>query len=233
MIRKRRSPFIRDTYLAYLIKGARLTEPDGFPIIEDWMVTDIIPEELFQWDRRRDITNPSNSGISFYCQDVGFTGVLSNPKNYVDILKKYQVVIGPDASPYTDMPLVVQKSQIFLNLSITYYWATEGIPIIPNIRVGDMRTMNSLDAYPKHTLIAIGTNGFIKSKENRTFFAEQVKIIVQKLEPTGILVYGKDCNDIFKYPRQLGMPIYQYDSYTMKENAKEKKEKLEVLKHEG
>ena len=80
----------------------------------------------------------------------------------------------------------------------------------------------SLEAHPKHTLIAIGTHGFVKSLDNRAIFAEQVQKIVEELEPTGICVYGSDTDDIFGYARLKGIPIYQYDSYTMKENAKDR-----------
>ena len=124
------------------------------------------------------------------------------------------------------MPLVVQKSQIFLNLACTYYYGSKGIKIIPNVRLGDNRTLSSLEAYPKRTLIAIGTHGFTKLLENRHVFAEQVNKIVDELEPAGICVYGPASDEIFEYAKSKGIPIYQYDSYTMKENAKDKKRKL-------
>lgn len=50
--------------------------------------------------------------------------------------------------------------------------------------------------------------------------------VVDTLEPTGIIVYGPASDEIFGYARLKGIPIYQYDSYTMKEN---KKDKLRML----
>ena len=232
MLRKRKSPYLRDVYLAYLIDGARRTETDGFPIIEEWMVATEPPKEIIQWDRRCDVANPSNTGMSFYCQDPGFQPILNNPRNYVDKLKQYQCVVGLDASPYDNMPLVVQKSQIYLNLACTYYYGLQGIKIIPNVRLGDNRTLSSLEAYPRHTLIAIGTHGFTKILDNRYIFIEQVKKIVDELEPSGICVYGPATDEIFGYAKLKGIPIYQYDSYTMKENAKDKKRKLSEANHE-
>ena len=226
MLRKRKSPYLRDVYLAYLIDGARRTETDGFPIIEEWMVATEPPKEIIQWDRRCDVQNPSNVGMSFYCNDAGFQPILNNPQEYTEKLRKYGLVIGVDASPYDNMPLWVQKSQIGLNLGITYYYGSKGIKIIPNVRLGDNRTMSSLEAYPHHTLIAVGTNGFVKRTDNRYVFAEQVQKIVDVLEPNGICVYGSIPDEIFAYARLKGIPIYQYDSYTMKENAKYKKSKL-------
>lgn len=234
MLRKSKSPYLRDVYLAYLIDGARRTETDGFPIIEEWMVVTEPPKEIIQWDRRCDVEISSKVGMSFYCNDVGFQPILNNPQAYTEKLRRYGLIVGVDASPYDNMPLWVQKSQIGLNLGITYYYGSKGIKIIPNVRLGDNRTLSSLEAYPHHTLIAIGTNGFIKRTDNRNIFAEQVQRIVDTLEPTGICVYGPTPDEIFAYVRLKGIPIYQYDSYTMKENAKDKKRKLsEDSKDEG
>ena len=233
MLKKSKSPYLRDVYLAYLIDGARRTETDGFPIIEEWMVATQPPTEIIQWDRRADVEEPSITAISFYCSDPAFQPILANPKRYTEKLKKYGLVIGLDASPYDNMPLWVQKSQIGLNLGTTYYYGSQGIKIIPNVRLGDNRTLSSLEAYPKGTLIALGTNGFTHKLSVRYKFAEQVQIIVDTLNPSGICVYGPIPDDIFSYVRLKGIPIYQYDSYTMKENAKDKNKNLsEVIQNE-
>lgn len=231
MLHKSKKPYIRDVYLAYLINGARRTETDEFPIIEEWMAATEPPKEIIQWDRRGDVKNPSNTAICFYCCDPGFQPILGNPKRYVDKLKQYNCVIGLDASPYDNMPLVVQKSQIYLNLAITYYYGSLGMKVIPNVRLGDNRTFTSLEAYPKHTLIAIGTHGFTRRLDNRYIFEEQVRKVIEVLEPSGICVYGPASDEIFGFANLKGIPIYQYDSYTMKENKKDKLRKLSEVNH--
>lgn len=232
MVKKPKTPYIRDVYLAYLIDGARRTETDGFPIIEKWMVATEPPKEIIQWDRRCDVTNPSDTGMSFYCNDPTFQPILGNPCAYTSRFRNYGLLVGTDASPYENMPLWVQKSQIGLNLGITYYYGSQGIKIIPNVRLGDNRTLSSLEAYPHHTLIAVGTNGFTHNLSVRYKFAEQIQIIVDTLEPSGICVYGPTPDEIFNYVRLKGIPIYQYDSYTMKENAKDKLRKLSEAKED-
>lgn len=222
MLRKSKTPYIRDVYLAYLIDGARRTETDEFPTIEEWMVATEPPKEIIQWDRRCDVVDPKTTAMCFYCSDPGFTPILGNPKAYVEKLKQYQMVVGVDASPYDNMPIVVQKSQIYLNLAITYYFGMQGIKIIPNVRLGDNRTISSLEAYPKHTLIAIGTHGFTKRLENRSIFIEQIQKVIDTLEPSGICVYGPASDELFGFARLKGIPVYQYDSYTMKENKKDR-----------
>ena len=226
MIRKSKTPYVRDVYLAYLIAGARRTKTDEYPIIEEWMVATEPPNEMIQWDRRRDVVDPSTTGMNFYCCDPGFQPILGNPKMYAEKLRPYQCIVGLDASPYDNMPLWVQKSQIGLNLGITYYYGKLGHKVIPNVRLGDNRTLTSLEAYPKHTLIAIGTHGFTHRLDNRYVFTNQIKIVIDELEPSGICVYGPASDELFGYAKEKGIPIYQYDSYTMKENAKDKERRL-------
>lgn len=234
MLRKPKTPYLRDVYLAYLVEDARRTEPDGFPIIEAWMVAKKPPKELVQWDRRRDVVDPASTGICFYCSDPAFQPILGNPKAYTEKLRKYGLVVGLDASPYDNMPLAVQKSQIYLNLATTFYYGKQGIEVVPNLRLGSAATMSSLDAYPRHTLIAIGTHGFTHRKANRAIFIEQVKAAVDRLEPSGIIVYGPASDELFGCAKSKGIPVYQYDSYTMKENAKDKAKRLsEVETDEG
>ncbi len=232
MVRKPKKPCIRDVFQAELIKGAKRTKPDGYPIIEKWMIPTLPPKELYQWDRRRDVIAPEDSGMSFYCNDSGFIPILNNPQGYVEKLRKYYCVIGIDPSPYDNMPLVVQKSQIFNNLAITYYYGSQGLKIIPNVRLGNNETIGALSAYPKGTLIAIGTHGFTHKLENRKIFKEQISIVVEELQPSGIIVYGPASEYVFESAIKAGIPIYQYDSYTMKQNAKDRLEK-EDKNHEG
>lgn len=227
MFKKPKTPFLRDVNLAYTIRGARRTLTDEYPIIERWMIAEQPPKEMVQWDRRRDVIDKSITAINFYCQDYTFNGLLGNPRLYVDKLRDYCCVIGVDASPYDNMPIVVQKSQIFLNLGITWYFGSLGILVIPNVRIGDDRTFTSLEAYPKHTLIAIGTNGFTHKLSNRYKFADQVMRVINELEPSGICVYGPASGELFNYALLKGIPIYQYDSFMMKRNRLIHKKKEE------
>lgn len=221
--------YVRTLFLSYLVEGARRTIPDGYPIIEKWMVAAEPPKEVLQWDCRYEVTNPKITGMSFYCRDEKFTPILNNPCKYVEKLSKYACVIGLDASPYDNMPLSVQKSQIYVNLSTTYYYGAQGLKVIPNVRLGNDETISMLDAIPKECLIAVGTNGFVWNIENRKRFRDQISIVVDALRPTGIIVYGPAYDYVFQSAIDVGIPIYQYDSHTMKRNAvnraKIKKEK--------
>lgn len=211
-------PYLRDVYLAFLIKGARFTK-EGYPIIEKWMVATEIPDDIYQWDRRSQSLNEKDCAMSFYCNDQYFQNVISNPDKYFDVFSKYKMIIGMDASPFDNMQKIPQISQVFVNLAFTYYLGRKGIKIVPNVRLGTNVTYSSLKAYPKGTLISIGTNGFVKDKRNRKIFKEQVTLIVKILNPSGILIYGLK-KDIFEYAELNKIPLYQFDSYIIKRRRK-------------
>ncbi len=213
------NPYVRDVFLSHLVSGAKRTEPDGYPIIENWMIAKEPPNEIYQWDCRNEVKNPAVTGMSFYCRDEKLTPVLNHPHRYIEKLSVYKCVIGMDASPYDNMPLVVQKSQIYTNLAITYFFGKQGLKMIPNVRLGNDDTIGMLDAIPHHCLIAVGTNGFIRNLKNRKIYKEQMDIIVDTLHPTGILIYGQDYEEVFGSANKANIPLFQYDSHTMKRNA--------------
>ena len=220
--RKNKNKLNKDIFYSYLIEDARRTIPDGYPIIEDWMVSKELPKHIVQWDQKSTTEDKKEACLSFYCKDDNFTPVLNNPEKYVTSLKEYHSVIGMDASPYDKMPLVVQKNQIYINLALTYYYGKQGIKIFPNVRVGNNDTLNSLDAYPKNTFIAVGTNGFMHNKVNRLLFANQMKVVIDVLRPIGIIVYGPIYDIVFEEAIKKGIPVYPYDSFMMKRNEERK-----------
>lgn len=89
MLHKSKNPYIRDVYLAYLIKGAKRTEFDEYPVLEKWMVSNKPPKEIIQWNRRQDVKIPENTTMCFYCDDYALNPILNNPKAYIEKLRSY------------------------------------------------------------------------------------------------------------------------------------------------
>ena len=223
---KSKVPYLRDVYLAYLIDGAERTERYGYSIIPPEFCYDKVPGDVAQWNQRSQVQDPASTGMSFYCKDEWFQPILSNPKAYVDKLRPYECVIGMDCSPFDNMPAWIADHQIGLNLAVTYYFGKCGLKVIPNVRIANTPgSEESLLAYPKHVLIAIGTNGFARELANRDIFMNQVSKVAETLEPIGIIVYGPAADDIFVTPRFMGIPIYPFKSFMQKRNSSRKKKK--------
>lgn len=222
---KSKVPYLRDVYLAYLIDGAPRAEGEGYPVIPPEFCFEGFPGAVAQWDQRSQVKDPEHTAMSFYCKDECFQPVLSDPQAYVDKLRKYQCVIGMDCSPFDNMPLVVQRHQIWLNLAITYYYGSQGIKVIPNVRIGGDATLDSLASYPKHAVIAIGTNGFVKSRENRQEFMLQTSKAIEELEPAGVVAYGPAESETFLAATLRGIPVREYESFMHARNASRRQKK--------
>jgi len=129
--------------------------------------------------------------ICFFSPDKSFERVRRNPKRYLSFFKRTAGIIGFDYSIHSDMPVIKQKTQMNDNLSLTYYYGSNGIPVIPNLRCGiDDLLPEFLSALPKRSVVAVGTHGFIKTKHERYNWFCFLETIINEIEPTDVVVYG-------------------------------------------
>ena len=151
--------------------------------------------------------------ISFYSPDETFERVRRTPKRYLSFFQRTAGLIGPDFSIHSDMPLIKQKSQINDNLSLTYYYGSQGIPIIPNLRCGtDELLPEFLAAIPCHRLVAIGTHGFVHQKHEQCEWYCFIESFCEKLKPAGIIVYGTLRNKMFEELKN-SYPFFFYEPW--------------------
>ena len=133
----------------------------------------------------------SHTFVGFYSPDKSFERVRRNPERYVDFFRKTAGIIGPDFSIHSDMPVIKQKSQMNDNLSLTYFFGSQGIPVIPNLRAGiDELEPEFFSAIPQSTYVAVGTHGFIKEKQEQFEWYCFLEKVINELHPKGIVVYG-------------------------------------------
>ena len=85
--------------------------------------------------------------------------------------------------------------------------------VIPNIRYGDKRTYRiCCDGISKGGVIAVGSHGTLKNKEDRRIFAEGLSVVVNRIQPKVIVVYGFVPDDIFAQYKDQGIEIIHFDS---------------------
>lgn len=190
---------VKDSFQAFLVEGARFTNHEEYPIIRDEMVSNVIPKRIMPFNKaicyRGDLRD---TFICTYSPDETFERIRRYPKRYLSFFRRTAGLIGFDFSIHTDMPLIKQKAQINDNLSLSYYYGNNGIPIIPNIRCGiDELLPEFLSALPKHTLIAVGTHGFCKETHQKCEWYCFLETVIKELQPSGIIVYGSLYGKIF------------------------------------
>lgn len=190
---------VEDSFQAFLVEGANFTDLEEYPKIENWMIPEVPPKKIMPFDKALNFQGDlSDVYVCTYARDCTFERVRRNPKKYLHFFKRCAGLIGFDFSIHSDMPIIKQKSQMNDNLSLSFYFGREGVKIIPNIRYGaDELADEFLSAIPKHSLIAIGTHGFIKEIPQKAEWYCFLEKVLKDLEPLGIIVYGKLSGKVF------------------------------------
>ena len=183
---------VEDAFQASLVGGASFTKEEEYPIIPGDYVSIDLPERIMPFNKALNYRGDlSHVFICFYAPDKTFERVRQHPERYVDFFKKTAGIIGPDFSIHSDMPVIKQKTQMNDNLSLTYYYGSQGIPIIPNLRAGiDELESEFFSAIPHDSLVAIGTHGFIKEKQEQYEWYCFLEKVIAELHPSAIVVYG-------------------------------------------
>lgn len=208
----------KDTFKTFLVENASFDGSLEIPIIKK---ESSIPNELIPFSKCIS-SKDHNCWIHFYEDDVMFERIWNNPEKYLNILKRYNGVISPDFSLYRDFPLVMQQWNTYRNRAIGSWLQQNGIKVIPNLRFGDKRTYSFCClGIEKGSVIAVGTHGTIKNKEDKAIFVEGLEFAINKIRPSAIIVYGSAPKDVFeKYSSDI--KIYQFDSDFFKSRKGEK-----------
>ena len=181
-----------DSFSAYLVKNARFTNQEEYPIINESMIATAIPKKIMPFSKALNYCGDlSDTFICFYAPDATFERVRRTPKRYLSFFKRSAGIIGFDYSIHSDMPVIKQKSQMYDNLSLTYYYGSNGIPVIPNLRCGiDELLPEFMEAIPKRKIVAVGTHGFCKELQEKCEWYCFIENVINVLEPSKIIVYG-------------------------------------------
>ncbi|MCF0109130.1 MAG: DUF4417 domain-containing protein [Erysipelotrichaceae bacterium] len=202
-----------DGFFPELFESNGITEFEGYdqyPVIKRENEV-IIPARLVPYSKMS--SNLSKDVfVHFYEFDVNFLGIRRTINNRMEDFKKCGGVITPDFSIYRDRPLIVQKMNTFLNRMIGAILQNNGVYVVVNIRAGDERTYQfCCKGAPKHSIIAVGAVSAMKKKEEIEVFAKGLNFIIQTLEPTDIIVYGK-LPDSIKNKYNTTVRFHEYES---------------------
>lgn len=220
----RENRIVDDSFQSFLVCDAKFTDNEEYPILPLEFVSKQIPVDIMPFNKA--ITYRGDLSKTFICTfspDKSFERVRRNPKRYVDFFKRTAGIIGFDFSIHSDMQVIKQKAQINDNLSLTYYYAKEGIPVIPNLRCGiDELLPEFLEAIPKHAIVAVGTHGFIKETQEKYEWYCFIETIINELQPSTIVVYGSLNSHIFDNLKEQCSFVF-FDSWIDKKRKGELK----------
>ena len=211
---KNKDGIVLDLFQAYLVEGASFTANEEYPILKKSMSPSFPPKKIMPFSTAITFQGDlSDCYVYFYSPDETFERIRRNPRSYLNFFKRCGGIIGFDFSVHSDMPLVKQKSQLNDNLSLSFFFAKNGVPLIPNCRGGsDCLNDEYLEAFPKHSYIALGVHGFVKRKEQKHEWRVWILTLIQKLEPKGFIVIGHLPQDIINDYKDV-VEFHIYDSF--------------------
>ena len=169
------------------------TNKYGIPDIkkDEFEVKELIP---YRVDSNR------NGTAHFFLDDYRFERCWRNPDSQIEELKKYDGVLSPDFSMYTNYPQAMQIWQVYRNRWCTCYWQSLGIKVIPTISWSDEQSFKyCFLGVQKGSTVAIGTVGVLNDEYAKTLFIQGFKEMLKQLEPKEILIYGNKLTELEGY----------------------------------
>ncbi|MDR2939720.1 MAG: DUF4417 domain-containing protein [Clostridiales bacterium] len=201
-----------DVFKSNLVKDAYFSRALEFPLLSK---TEFKPERAIPFDKALKVTD-YNQWVHFYIHDYCFERIWNNPKQYLEMLKKFAGVITPDFSIYRELPLVMQMWNTYRNRAIGYWLQSNGVNIIPNVRWGDERTYDfAFEGIAQGGTVAISTNGCIQKKIDRDYFIDGLAEMVKILKPDTIVNYSYTPDHVFTRYKEQGIEIVQIENYAL------------------
>lgn len=211
MSKPKRKAIIDDGMNPELVFGADFDGYFGIPLIRK-PDKFIIPSDIVPFTKRNR-ADSNNVAIGFYEMDTEFADVLISPEDYIEEFCKHPLVtpesvksiLSPDCSLYRDAPLAVQISNVYRNRAIGYYYQSHGAYVIPQVRWGNALTYTTqilpervaFLGVEKHSIVAIGTYGCFKTRDDKYHFEAGLSAMMETLEPEIVLVYGSMSEKVF------------------------------------
>ena len=168
---------------------------DEYPIV---IGTQKIPEHLVLFgkeNKSKNLKDASNRSIHFFQHDYLFEPTIrseSKSTSRLEVFKKYQSVILPDCSIYTNLPLPVQQYQTYKSRAFGIFLSDNGVNVIPSVRWGDKYSWDfCFSGLMRNSLLAVGTLSALGTSEDKGNFHAGFLEMVNRLEPAALIIYGE------------------------------------------
>lgn len=175
---------------AYNLQEFDNERTEGFyqmPIIEG---IDYLPNDLIGFNYMLS-SKEYEKGIHFFIDDYQFERIWNSPQTYIEKMAKFDCVLTPDFSLYTDMPKAMMIWNIYRSRMIGQMCQDMGLKVIPTVSWADADSFAfCFDGLPKKSTLAISTVGIMKSRESQKIFKQGCDEMIKRLQPKKIICYG-------------------------------------------
>ncbi len=161
----------------------------GFPIVNRVEMSNL-PQQMITFSKCLKTTN-YNQIVNFFESDVAFARLHHNPKRYIQRLRNFAAVIGPDFSQKIGYPSFVCFENSWWNKAYTAYFQKNGIFAIANVTWSTPASLSyAFKGLPKNSVIAINSTGVKSADMSKYFWRKGYEEALRVLDPVCIFRYG-------------------------------------------
>lgn len=151
---------------------------------------DVIPSNMTSFNFAKSAKS-FDTGIHFCIDDYQFERVWTYPERYVDLLRRFECVVTPDFSVYTDMPYPMKLWNVYRSLALGHYWQSEGLKVVPNATWSDEASLQWIfKGLPKGGTVFVSTLGVTRVDEYAHECARGFPELERQVRPSRILLLG-------------------------------------------
>ena len=160
--------------------------------------TDHIPDDLISFNYALN-TETFEKGIHFYIDDYQFERLWNDPHMYLDRLSKFDCVLTPDFSLYTDMPIAMQIWNTYRSRLIGQVFQDYGITVIPTLSWCRPDSYEfCFDGIEEGGVVSVSTIGVKEDANAKKLWTDGMTEALRRLNPSCVVVYGGDIG--YKFP---------------------------------
>ena len=164
--------------------------PSGMPELE---AVDVRPDDLqgFNYAKSASDESKRGKGCHFFIDDYQFERCWVNPCRVVDWLRPYECVLGPDFSLYMDMPLPMQRWNVYRSRALCLIWQREGIDVVPTLTWSTPDSYEfCFDGIPPGGTVATSTVGVMVDEAALSVWRDGMAEALRRVRPSRLLLYG-------------------------------------------
>lgn len=193
-----------------LLAQLELTEA-GNPIARRADLPMDAPTQVIGFNEARTCRCPDRYGVHFFLDDYQFERIWRSPERYLNMLKAFPFILGPDFSLYTDYPEPLQRWNHYRNQLLTAWMQTQGVRVIPTAGWSDAASLAwCFDGMPKGGTVAVSTVGCLASRQATEGFMRGYNVMLDTLHPDVVIVYGKTTEVMEMQAARSGAQIVRF-----------------------
>lgn len=136
-------------------------------------------------------TAKHSGGIHFFVDDYQFNRLWTRPTHYDALIKRFECVLSPDFSTYTDMPMALQIYNHYRKHWLAAWWQSQGVTVYPTISWSTPESFEwCFDGEPRNSVVAVSSVGTQKDADAKRAFLLGYERMMQELTPTWVIFYG-------------------------------------------